>query len=295
MRMAGAAEELLPYGSDTDDRKRWLDARREGVTASEVSAIIGLNRWQSPMSLYFAKLGHTVDWDGDDRTMLGQALESYVLSRFAQMTHLELEYAGLLANRERPWQLATPDALVHGHIPVEAKSALGEEDWGSTGSEDIPVYYRCQLLWQMDVLGADHGYLCVIFLRSGEPRWYKIFWDGQDIAILRDAAAGFLRSVELGIPPPPDGSEATYRALRERYQPRQEVTATCNRMLRRRYIAALRRFSAAEENLGLIKNMIRYQMGFASRLADPDGATVATRRGPNDALYAAKGLTDASR
>lgn len=291
MRTIGAARELLPYGSDKTDRERWLEMRRAGITASEISTILGLNKWNSPLSLYYDKIGAGAEPQDSYRMQLGAALEPYVLSCCQRISDCQLDYYGLLASGERPWQLATPDAVLAGtSIPVEAKTSLSEDEWGPAGSDQIPLYYRCQLLWQMDVLGAREGCLCVVFLRSGEPRCYQLGWDGEDIAVLREAGEAFLQSAEDGIPPPPDGSEATTAALRHRYSPAQDTTAGCSRMLVRRYRAALRRSREAEANLDLIKNMVRYEMGFASRLTDPDGATVATRRGKNDALYPARGL-----
>lgn len=292
MTDVGAATELLPYGADRDDRPTWLAVRRHGVTASEIAIILGLSKWHSPTSLYYVKSGILdEDEQGDYRMELGIALEPYVLAQFQKMTDIELGYCGLLANYERAWQLATPDAVI-GNIPVEAKTSLGEDAWGPTGSDQIPLYYRCQLLWQMDVLGADTGYLCVIFLRSGEPRWYQIGWDGGDIALMRDAARDFLDDVAEGVPPAVDGSEATTRTLRGIWQADQGMPpAVCGKLLRRQYAAALRQKRLSEARHRLMANRIREAMGTSTRLVDANGVTVATRRGPKDALYPGKDLT----
>jgi putative phage-type endonuclease len=291
MRLIGAAQELLDYGADRTDRALWLETRRLGITASEIATILGLSKWNSPLSLYFAKLGVLDENEGDYRMALGTALEPYVISCFTRLTSKTTETVGLLQSTERDWQLATPDALADGHHPLEAKTALSEDDWGPSGSEMIPLYYRCQLLWQMDVLGADYGFLCVVFLRSGEPRWYRIDWDGGDVAVMREAALEFLDRLERSRPPRPDSHEATQRALRGAYPPRADVTATCSRRLRIQYAASLKRRREADEKHMLVTNKIRYEMGFASRLVDPDGDTVATRRGAKDALYPGRNLT----
>jgi putative phage-type endonuclease len=290
MRQIGTALELLP--ADAARTPAWYEARRGGVTASETAAILGLSRYSSALALYFRKRGEYEDEDDNYRMALGRELEGYVLRCFTTMTGIATEPCGLSANGERRWQLATPDAVT-GHIPVEGKTALAEDAWGPSGSDVIPLYYRCQLLWQMDVLGADHGYMCVVFLRSGEPRWYRIDWDGADIAIMRDAAADFLLRVDEGRPPPADGSDASTKALRRMYRPDPDAgDVVCSRALRRSYIAALKARRLADDRHKLVTNKIRQVMGTATRLSDPDGGIVATRRGEKDALYPARGLTD---
>jgi putative phage-type endonuclease len=290
MRTIGAATELLP--PDAARTPAWYEARQQGITASEISTILGLSRFSSALALYFRKRGELDDEEDNWRMALGRAVEPYVLSCFTDLTGIETEPCGLVGNTSLPWMLATPDAVC-GHIPVEAKTAVSEEFWGESGSAVIPLYYRCQLLWQMDVLGADHGYMCVVFMRSGEPRWYQISWDAEDIGVMRAAGTEFLQRVADGDPPDPDGSDASTQALRHMYQSDARAPdAVCTRGLRRSYIAAIRARKTGDEKYKLAANKIRLAMGQSLRLLDPDGDIVATRRGPKDALYPAKGLAD---
>jgi putative phage-type endonuclease len=290
MRTVGAATELLPPGAART--RPWYDARRQGITASEIAVVLGLSRWDSPLSLYFQKRGELDGGDDDDdyRFALGRELEPYVLRCFTDLTGIELDECGLAASQERPWQLATPDAVC-GNIPVEGKTAVSEDFWGSSGSSVIPLYYRCQLLQQMDVLGADHGYMCVVFLRSGEPRWYEVAWDPDDIGVIRQAGAEFLQRVADGDPPDADGSDATTQALRRRYRSDDATpAAVCSRALRRSYMAALKARSTGDERYKLAANKVRQAMGTSARLLDPDGEIVATKRGPKGALYPGRGM-----
>jgi putative phage-type endonuclease len=290
MRTVGAATELLP--PDAARTPDWFEARRTGVTASEIASILGLSRFQSALSLYFVKRGELDDEEDNYRMALGRELENYVLRCFTDLTGVETELCGLVRNTERPWMLATPDGVC-GHIPVECKTALGDDFWGPSGSSVIPLYYRAQLLWQMDCLGADHGYMCCVFLRSGEPRWYQVGWDGEDIAVMREAALEFMQRVENGDPPETDGSEASTQALRRRYRSEDGVPdAVCSQALKRAYAAALQARKTGDERYKLASNRIRQAMGQSARLVDPDGGIVATRRGPKDALYPGKGMAD---
>lgn len=279
MKQIGFANEILPYGADLLRRDEWLEARRTGVTASEIGTILGFSKWDSPLSLYFKKTGALDEEPDNWRMALGRALEPYVLSCFTELTGLEVTHAGLLQSVERPWQLCTPDGLTEENIPVEAKTTVAVDDWGPSGTDQVPLSYRAQLLWQCDVLGASHGYLVVVPLRSGEPRWYDIPWDAWDVAVMREAGEKFMKDVESFQPPAVDGSEATTNALRRVNLPDNEApTVQCGPGLIRSFRAAYRRKHEADGQYKLIENKVRDLMGPSVRMTGPDGTLVATRR-----------------
>lgn len=291
--MIGTARELLRY--DDARTPAWYEARRAGITASEISTILGLNKWDSALALYFRKRGELDEDDDNYRMALGRELEAYALRCFTDLTGIELDRCGLVASIDRPWQLATPDAVC-GHLPVEAKTAVSDEFWGPSGSSVIPLYYRCQLMWQMDTLGADHGYLVVIFLRTGEPRWYRVDWDADDVGVMREAGLEFLRRIAEDDMPDADGSDASTQALRRRFQVAEgEPDAACSRELRLAYATAIRFRAAGDERHKQVTNRIRQAMGNSARLRDPDGEIVAVRRKPKGALYPARGLLGDAR
>lgn len=37
--------------------EQWLEARKAGIEGSDASAIAGLNKWKSPISVYMDKVG----------------------------------------------------------------------------------------------------------------------------------------------------------------------------------------------------------------------------------------------
>lgn len=290
-RAVGSAVELLPWGADRTDRQLWLETRRQGITASEIPMIMGLSRYGGALTLYYRKLGLLPEDESGWLAQMGTALEPFVLGYFTSMTGFSLSRCGLACSAERPWMMATPDAVI-GHVPVEAKTALSPDSgWGETGSSEVPERYRRQLLWQMLVLGADHGYLCVVFRISGEPRWYRVGQDSWTMAEMIMEAEGFLDRLAAGDPPPADGLDATTRALRVVWQADWDAPAVvCAEELRLEYAAALQARRDADDRHRLAANMIRLAMGSSARLVDSDGAIVATRRGGRDALYPGRNL-----
>ncbi len=209
---------LIPTPAETD----WLAARTKGVTASEIAIVMGLapDDWGSPFGLYHQKLGNLPAADDTLSLRVGRHFESLVCELFAER-HPEFALTGngrtLYAHPDRPWQMATPDRLlsetwfepadtdelvreVTGD-PVatfDAKTSATYEGWGDDGSDEIPVYYRCQKLWQMDVEGVTAGYLACLFMHSRQLRVYELHMDADaeaDLKLMREEAEMFLSRI----------------------------------------------------------------------------------------------------
>jgi hypothetical protein len=150
--------------------------------------------------------------------------------------NLEIRMAGLFASAERPWQLATPDRLIFtyrdcggqcdelGLLPddtfcitcqTKGLGAVLECKWvayswdgfGDDNSGDVPVHYRAQALWQMDVMEVGEVFLCA--LGPGGFRMFRIRRDDKDLAAMREAGRRFMESLAEGIPPDVDDHSAT--------------------------------------------------------------------------------------
>lgn len=220
--------ELLSPAEATPDNPRWHELRREGITASEIAAVVGLSPWDSPFSLYHRKINGWEVEDNEDMSN-GRRLEGVICDWWADtqdpLSNLAVVRAGLYAHPDRMWQMATPDRLICRACPecdgkagpplavLDAKWAATWDHWGEPGTDEIPVYYRAQLLWQMDVLGVDEGHLAV--LGPGGFRAYgPVRRDEADLRILRAAGADMMRRLRDGDPPDVDSHPATVTALK---------------------------------------------------------------------------------
>jgi putative phage-type endonuclease len=212
---------LLEPDKATPDNPQWHELRRAGVSASEIAAVLGISPWDSPFSLYWQKLEGWQTESNEDMDA-GRRLEPVVAQWFAdQMPGMEMAPAGLYADSERTWQLATPDRLVRLRsdppgrapwLPLECKAAGSWDGWGETGTDEIPTYYRAQNMQQMDVLGVRAGYVAVICgLRF---RWYRINWDRRDAQLMREMGPRFLCRLAAGDQPDVDEHTATLAALK---------------------------------------------------------------------------------
>ena len=204
-------------GSWTPEDPEWHEARSSRIGGSEVGAIVGASRYESAYSLWAKKLG-LIDSEKDENEFMywGKALEPVVIDRFAK-DHPELTLLrdmGTWVNKDRPYQLANPDALYQtadGNYGVlEIKTARYADDW----HDGVPQYYMTQVQWYLSCFGFSEGYLAVLFSGS-EYREFKIdampMWQDADLARVKE----FLVCLETESKPSWDGSEATVKTVRQ--------------------------------------------------------------------------------
>jgi putative phage-type endonuclease len=290
---------LIPTASEAE----WLAARRQGVTASEIAILLGLSPYGSPFALYHQKRGDLPDQEDDMSMAIGRHFEDFVAGQFA-MQHDEFHLAGdgrtLYAHPERPWQLATPDRIVNDvrfdmlpgvdevfeeyepYAVLEAKTDGGFDGWGDDGTDEIPVHYRCQVLWQMDVLGVTTGFVACLFMNRRQLRVYELQMDSQaeqDLELMRAEAHVFLARIDNGDPPGVDWRPATTGALKHLHPDVQDTDVPISSQLAGWYMAACRNLKAAEQRKARWENEIREQIGSAHRAFDPGrGGQVIARR-----------------
>lgn len=280
------------------DRDRWLAARRYMVTASEIAAVVGVAppEYGSAWKVYAAKTTGE-HYDGDtDATLRGTHLEGYVADRFAadRKGDLRLAPGGLYQSVARPWQGATFDRLAYpagdaapwAPFPVEIKTSATTEGWGEPGTSEIPLQYRAQCLWEMDVAGAAVVLVPCLFIASWKLSVYRLDRDDdaeRDIIAMRAEAQDFLRRIEDNNPPPVDWSPATTAALKARYQAEPDGEAAIPVKLARRYRAARLAKIAAEQRLGQAVNEMLALAGDAKYLTIGTNSN-ATGRGERVAV-----------
>jgi putative phage-type endonuclease len=215
MATATAPEGIL-LGSFTPGTPEWNEARKGlCITATEIAAVVGLSPWTSKFTLWHKKAGlPTAPFEPSPEMKWGVRFEDDVAEEFAER-HPEhpLLHTGTWKHREREWQRATPDRL-HGDSIVEIKTAASPDGWGPDGSDEFPVHYRCQVLWQQDTLGLHAPARLAVLILPYDYREYVVEYDEDEAQILRDAAERFLDDVRNGVRPPIDGATDTYQTIR---------------------------------------------------------------------------------
>ena len=214
--------------------------------------------------------------------------------------------AGTYQHSDNARHVASPDRLLHRreHMHfnrppdqidalLEIKSALNDWEWGETGSDVIPMGYRCQVQWQLYVMGLNVAYVAVITSRL-EFRWYRIERDQDDIDYLVAAADAFLASLAAGHEPDIDASEHTYAAIRELHPDIDGTTVELDALTAAEWVEALAAEKAAKATKQAVLNRIAHAMGTAqyAALNSTTYARRQTRKGTQPFIVAPAGLLE---
>jgi putative phage-type endonuclease len=296
---------VLPAGASEDV---WLAERRKGIGASEIAAVLGISPWDSPFSLHWRK---REGWEAEvnDEMRVGTLVEPVVAEWWAAecdpLENLTVTPAGLYASADRPWQLATPDRLVypvcpdcdgvglagdldHGLGPctcspvgcgplaavLECKWTATWDGWGEPGTDEIPVYYRTQVLQQCDVMDVHDWYLAV--LGPGGFRAYRGRRDERDLVLMRAAGERFMDRLVAGDAPDVDGHAATIRVLKQLHPSIEDVDVDVPVELAEGYRRARALRSRADKLVDRYEARIRSALG-GGRRAVCAGRLVASR------------------
>jgi putative phage-type endonuclease len=214
----------------TPGSEEWREFRRWRLGGSEIAAVLGLSPYESPLSLWLRKMGLAGSQAKRAEMEWGNRLEPVVADKFFEGNGVHRWGIGTPAtytHPERDWQAASPDAFVSytssaaesADSILEVKTHPYGDGWGVPGTDQIPVYYRTQVLWYLSVLGLDHAHVAVL-ISGCDYREYKIVLDTQawtDTQILIDAGAKFIESMRRDQRPDIDSHDETYQVLREQH------------------------------------------------------------------------------
>lgn len=201
---------VLPPGVSESD---WLAARRNGVGASEVGAVVGVSPYEGPLRVWLRKVTGT-ETEANAAMKWGSRFEDDVLEEFGE-NHPEMVVSakpGLFAAAGAPWRLVTPDAIgtdADGSCYVEVKTGMSygdAETWGEPGTDEIPLQYLCQVTWACDILSLPRWWLAVLLLDRRDYREYRGEFDPDLAEALRRKVDAFWHTNVIGgVEPVADG------------------------------------------------------------------------------------------
>lgn len=176
-----------------EDRTRWLELRREGVTATDVADIPAKGLTPAALRRILAdKRGHGSGYRSaamDHGLKREPAIAAWVEreSRHGAFGSGHLRpSSGLYAHREHSWRLATPDGM---SAVWQSHRELVEIKTTSTAWSSIPKSYLRQVWWAQHVLGAARTLVVWERHEDGvpvdlEPSWAWVDRDDDEIAVL---------------------------------------------------------------------------------------------------------------
>ena len=261
----------------------WHAARAAGIGGSEIAAVLGISPYESRFSLWHRKQGLIAPVEESEEMYWGKIHEPAICDRFDTLhPELHVAYSPTFAAADRPWQIANPDRLIvtdyvtgQPTAIVEAKTARDDHGWGKAGTDEIPVHYRAQCLWYLDVLGLTRCHVAVLIAGS-EYREYVVEYDDAEALLMREAGAEFMRTVQANERPDIDGHTATFQAIKALPDGQDDTDIEVSAARRDRYFAALAAAKAADEEKRAAAGLLLDEIG-TGRRAVCERRTVATR------------------
>lgn len=274
--------------------EEWKQVRREGIGGSDVSSIVGLNRWGSAYETWSVKRGYSEGPAYNHAMRMGHLLEPVIRTLFTEETGIKVRQAGLMRSKEHPFMQCTVDGLTPDGGIFEAKSSTGwlREEW-----EDgqVPDHAELQVMHNLAVTGRSHGFVSGL-LDGREFFTRRIERDEELIAELIKIERHFWEQNVLA-DIAPDVTAITLPHLKDTFsqatdtislQPRNLVVE-----LRERLTAAKANIKEAEKEKDQVEAEFRLLFGNHSRIVDEaDGSTTLATLNQNG-VFASKRFQDA--
>ena len=193
------------------DRNEWLSARRKCITGTDISAIVGLNRWKSPVDVFMEKLGLTEDVPENEPMFWGKAIEPLIAERWAKENGVPIKQGEFI---RKGIYGGTPDYLSDTKLlEIKTVGLRSASFWGEPGSDQIPEQYLCQVQWYLNLTDMQKADVPVL-IGGQEYRVYHVMRNDKLIEILTNAAETFWNRYVMNEEAPPlDSSKGSEKYL----------------------------------------------------------------------------------
>lgn len=224
MRNSALYEKVIEMGNvsfvdtSTFSHEQWLALRTTGIGGSDAGAIMGLNKYATPLTVYLAKKDFA-HFTGNKATEWGNILEDPVRQKARMELGIEIETVpGMFRNKEHDFMTANFDGLVYidGEKEIAGSVVRGlgghEIKTSRTGDgftvDEIPDSYYAQVQHYMAVTGISFFVLTVFIFDRYEGRHYVIPRNDDFIKILIEQELNFWENNVLAdVAPAPTGNE----------------------------------------------------------------------------------------
>lgn len=196
----------------------WLKSRSHGVGGSDMSTILGLNKYASPYDLWLEKTKRVKPEDISDKWAIvkGKTMEPELRRRF-KAQHPEMIVTNgtdmQFISREKPYLRASLDGILQredgslGILEIKTAGNRRAGDWhDEDGNLRIPPYYLAQVEFYALVTGWTWGYVYAA-IGDDEPVEIPFKADVEDMGAIDEAAADFWQFVTTGTPPQLTGGD----------------------------------------------------------------------------------------
>lgn len=260
-------------------REEWLKERKKSLGGSDMGAVLGLNKYRSPYTVWAEKTGRIGEEPENEAMRIGRDLEGYVATRFEIKTGLRVRKVNyILRNDEAPCLHANIDRQILGESSgLECKTASALNLKRYKGG-DFPESYYAQCVTYLAVTDWARWYLAALVLGKGfycyqittvpnddTPEWCEssVYVSPEEIEAVKRCAEDFWRDyIEADSPPPMDGMESTTETITSIYDGGGgEVELFGRESLIEQYQYLMSRKQSIEKGADAIKQQLMKDLG----------------------------------
>ena len=201
--------------------EEWLRWRKKGIGGSDVSAILGINKWTSAIDLWLDKTNQKNNpVEVNEAMEWGTILEPVIRKHFSVTTGKPVrEVKAMLQHPEHPFMIADVDGVTTDDngdpaiLEIKTASEYKRDEW----LEGVPTYYLTQVQHYLCVTGVSKAFVAVL-IGGNSFRIYEVDADPEIQQMLIAVEKNFWNMVTNMIRPDMDGSDAAKDLLDQIYR-----------------------------------------------------------------------------
>ena len=207
--------------TDKLSKEEWLKWRKRGIGGSDVSCLLGINKWKSEIQLWMDKTNQTNEPPVENEAMAwGTIMEPIIRNYFAKVTGKNVvELKAMLQHPEHPFMIADVDGVTVDDagnpaiLEIKTASEYKRSEW----DEGVPAYYQTQIQHYLCVTGIRKAY-CAVLIGGNSFKIYEVDADDEIQSMLIAVEKNFWNKVQNMIRPDMDGSDAAKNLLDSLYR-----------------------------------------------------------------------------
>ena len=194
------------------DKQSWLENRLLDVTSTEVSALFGLNPYQTEFELYHQKKDKVIISVPDsERMMWGRNLEDSIALGFAEKYKMKVEQFDVYMRDPETRMGSSFDYKITSEkepmiLEIKNVDALAyRKNWIEHDEDNIepPEHIALQLQHQLEITGYSVGYI-VALVGGNTMKVVKSKRDPEIGKLLTEKVKNFWEKIQSGTEPNPD-------------------------------------------------------------------------------------------
>lgn len=195
------------------------EERRNYIGGSDIAAVMGMSRWNTPLKLWLEKTGEVEpdDLSQVEAVQLGIELEDFVAQKFAKETGKQVrKQSKMYVHKDYPFIVAHIDRLITGTDEILECKTCGsykEDEWAEIVEtveidgkkieriiEKVPREYLLQVTWYLGITGKKSAHIAVL-IGGQKFKKRKIEFDKELFNVMVEMAKEFWNCVQTKTPP----------------------------------------------------------------------------------------------